>query len=320
MASLYIDRRGIKLRLEGESVVIFERGQRRGAMPLRLLERLVLCAETALGSSLLLKVAAQGGSVIIIDRRNPRRWTGIWPPLGGDTARRLAQYRKYLDADWRIRWARRLLEAKLRRQRLFLEAALSERRELAKAARDATQTIRDIEGRLAAPEPGDCARLMGLEGAAAGAYFQAYALLFAPALAFEGRNRRPPRDPVNVCLSLGYTLAHMETTRQIVAAGLDPYLGFYHEPAHGRESLACDLVELERTEVERFVWRLFRERLLRPEHFRQEPDRCLLGKAGRAIYYEQAEPLLCTIARRQQRLCRWLVRTIAADSSPQEAP
>lgn len=320
MASLYVDRRGIKLKLEGEAVVIFERGQKRGAMPLRLLERLVLCAETALGSSLLLKVAEQGGSVIIIDRRNPRRWAGIWPPLGADTARRLAQYRKYLDAGWRIRWARRLLEAKLRRQRLFLEAALGERRELAKAARDAAQTIRDIENRLAAPEPADCSKLMGLEGAAAGAYFQAYALLFAPALGFEGRNRRPPRDPVNVCLSLGYTLAHMETTRQIVAAGLDPYLGFYHEPAHGRESLACDLVELERIEVERFVWRLFRERLLRPEHFRQEPDRCLLGKAGRAIYYEQAEPLLGAVARRQQRFCRWLVRTLTADSNPQGAP
>jgi CRISP-associated protein Cas1 len=80
---------------------------------------------------------------------------------------------------------------------------------------------------------------------------------------------------------LGYTLAHAEAVRAIAAAGLDPFIGFYHELQHGRGSLACDLVEPERPSVDAWVWHAFRERHLRPEHFRYGEGRCLLGKAGR---------------------------------------
>jgi CRISPR-associated protein Cas1 len=38
-------------------------------------------------------------------------------------------------------------------------------------------------------------------------------------------------------------LLHFEAVRMAHAAGLDPLLGFYHRPAFGRESLACDLIE-----------------------------------------------------------------------------
>jgi hypothetical protein len=62
-------------------------------------------------------------------------------------------------------------------------------------------------------------------------------------LIFGGRNRRPPRDPANAVLSLGYTLLHFEAVRACYGAGLDPMIGFFHNLDFGRESLACDLVE-----------------------------------------------------------------------------
>ena len=100
-----------------------------------------------------------------------------------------------------------------------------------------------------------------MEGAAQAAYFRAYCSLFAEALAFNGRNRRPPRDPVNACLSLGYTLVHFEAARAAYAAGLDPFLGFFHEIAFGRESLACDLMEPVRPLVDAWLWEMFRSRI-----------------------------------------------------------
>ena len=55
---------------------------------------------------------------------------------------------------------------------------------------------------------------------------------------FEGRNRRPPRDPVNALLSLAYSLLAKDLTVACYAVGFDPYVGFYHQPRFGRPALA----------------------------------------------------------------------------------
>lgn len=60
---------------------------------------------------------------------------------------------------------------------------------------------------------------------------------------FQGRNRRPPRDPVNALLSFAYALLAKDFTVTLQAVGFDPYLGFYHAPGYGRPSLALDLME-----------------------------------------------------------------------------
>jgi CRISPR-associated protein Cas1 len=95
--------------------------------------------------------------------------------------------------------------------------------------------------------------LLGLEGTAARLYFEAYGALLRPpepagdssamSFDFDGRNRRPPRDPVNALLSLGYALLAKDVTIALQAIGFDPYLGFYHQPRYGRPALALDLME-----------------------------------------------------------------------------
>ena len=60
---------------------------------------------------------------------------------------------------------------------------------------------------------------------------------------FNGRNRRPPRDPVNALLSFTYALMVRTWTNTITGVGLDPYRGFYHQPRYGRPALALDLME-----------------------------------------------------------------------------
>ena len=79
--------------------------------------------------------------------------------------------------------------------------------------------------------------------------------------------------------------------------GLEPLLGFYHEPAVGRESLACDLIEPLRPRVDAFVWSLFRERLLREDYFSHDQGRCVLNKAGRKCFYAQYEVFVHPVRR-----------------------
>jgi CRISPR-associated protein Cas1 len=87
--------------------------------------------------------------------------------------------------------------------------------------------------------------LLGIEGMAAKRYFAGYARLFKQerGFTFEGRNRRPPTDPVNAVLSFLYSLLAKELHVATQAAGLDPMLGMLHRPRYGRPSLALDLAE-----------------------------------------------------------------------------
>ena len=88
--------------------------------------------------------------------------------------------------------------------------------------------------------------LLGIEGAAARTYFSEFrGMIKNESLEFDfrGRNRRPPRDPVNAVLSFLYAMLTKQATITALTVGFDPYLGFYHQPRYGRPALALDLVE-----------------------------------------------------------------------------
>lgn len=96
------------------------------------------------------------------------------------------------------------------------------------------------------------------------------------------------------------------------AAGLDPMVGFLHLPAHGRASLACDLMEPWRSLVEDWVWAQFRDRGLRAEHCgRDGGGACLMGKAGRQHFYQAFVPVQARCAAGLRRHARLLARVLA---------
>lgn len=85
--------------------------------------------------------------------------------------------------------------------------------------------------------------MLGYEGQGASLYFQAFATLLKGQFAFEKRTRRPPTDPINSLLSLGYTLLSQNLHSMVEAAGLHTHFGNLHKPQKNRPSLVCDLVE-----------------------------------------------------------------------------
>ncbi len=157
---------------------------------------------------------------------------------------RRSQFRLSEEESFARSVARRLVAGKIRNQRTLLQRNHIEPKKLVLAG------LKEMAER--AEEARSLAELLGLEGNAARLYFGEFAGMMKPdedregaELAFDmdGRNRRPPRDPVNALLSLGYSLLAKDLTVACYAVGFDPYVGFYHQPRFGRPALALDLME-----------------------------------------------------------------------------
>ncbi len=118
---------------------------------------------------------------------------------------------------------------------------------------------------------------MGVEGICSAIYFRAYGHMFRCKIEFHGRNRRPPKDPINVMLSLTYTFLTKEVAAVLEAESFETYLGFLHGIRYGRKSLALDLVEEFRQPVaDRLVLRLFNKQMMSEYDFDLEEERVLL--------------------------------------------
>ena len=290
MSTLYLDRKDMELRADGSAIALYEHGTRVSTVPMRLLERVVIRANTSLTSGLLGQLADSGVSVIILSGRQGNKLCSLHGRPHNDARIRIAQYQLAQDDAKRKEWIHHLVRSKIKSQIRFVQYAAEQRQDARKPLHDAITTINTIYARLeheSFDASCDTTILLGLEGAAQAAYFRAYASLFPASLQFTGRNRRPPRDPVNACLSLGYTLIHFEAVRTAYSVGLDPFIGVYHAPSFARESLACDLIEPFRSRLDAWVWELFRNRVLRTEHFRSDKGACLLDKTGRRHFYEK---------------------------------
>jgi CRISPR-associated protein Cas1 len=308
MAILYIDRRGAALELDGQTLVLRCQGERLAAFPLRGTERVVIRRAEQISVNLLAALGERGIGLLVLHGRRGEAAAQLLGAPHGDVTRRIGQFLLASTSSAAFRLAGFAIRGKIIGHLRFLDEAVAayshpRQRNALEAARLA---LTECLSRLRASADLETAR--GIEGAAASAFWQAYAHLFAPHLGFAGRNRRPPRDPVNATLSLAYTLLFSDAVQAIAIAGLDPLLGFLHAPLAGRASLACDLVEFVRPAADRFVWQLFRERALRAEHFSRHEGACLMGKAARALFYEAYESFAPRERRRLRHLAAVYVR------------
>jgi CRISPR-associated protein Cas1 len=153
---------------------------------------------------------------------------------------RMAQHRAAAESAFCLRLARGFVASKIRNTRTMIR-----RNHLAPPLRvlsELEQLARKAEKAEALEE------LLGLEGTAARSYFGAFTGMLKESAGIgtfdlESRNRRPPRDPVNALLSFAYSLLAKDFALALSAVGLDPLLGFYHQPRFGRPALALDLME-----------------------------------------------------------------------------
>jgi len=189
---------------------------------------------------------------------------------------RTAQFAAAADPRRSLRLARQFVVGKIKNARTLL------RRHLAAEDRQALKQLAELGRKARAAR--EVASLLGIEGMAAKEYFAGFARLLKEDSPFniEGRNRRPPRDPVNALLSFVYAMLVKEVTIVLHTVGFDPMRGFFHRPRYGRPSLALDLAEEFRPLVgDSVVLTLVNNGEVTPSSFVRRAGGVALTEAGR---------------------------------------
>jgi len=293
----HIRRRGAALRVEPPRASRARDGAAEPACPPREFElhrlELVALVGRAHLTTEALHACLEGGVGVAYFSRGGRFRARLVPeaPRAGDL--RTRQYAAIVDPSARLGRARGLIAAKAENALAVLRAYRSnavENPALSAAIARLRLGVKEIESSPSLEA------LLGWEGTLARIYFQALATLFRGPISLPGRRRRPPPDPANALLSFGYVLLGDRLAGRLEARGLDPGLGFFHEPRPGRPSLALDLLEeFRHPVVDRCVARLCNLRILRPEHFEADPERpggVRLTREGLGRFFEEWEAAL----------------------------
>ncbi|NMG59195.1 CRISPR-associated endonuclease Cas1 [Geitlerinema sp. P-1104] len=205
---------------------------------------------------------------------------------------RLAQYR-VVETTFGMGLGQKLVLGKIRNQRSLLQRRNRETGGRVTALVEAVDTMAVYVRRLQRlDQPLSRDELMGIEGICAKTYFQAMVAQIPASWGFSGRNRRPPRDPVNALLSWGYGVLLARVFSASVQAGLDPYLGFFHATEPYRPNLVLDLMEEFRPlVVDWVVWGLVRSSVLDRQDFEPSPDGegVWVGNLAKKLFLEQLE-------------------------------
>ncbi|TWT63750.1 CRISPR-associated endonuclease Cas4g/Cas1g [Rubinisphaera italica] len=189
---------------------------------------------------------------------------------------RIRQYQTAAQANEALQISRQFIAGKIKNCRTLLRRHLSEKEH------PVLRQLNEYHRRALRAESAET--LLGLEGMAAKEYFAAFFTLLPdqPEFDVDGRNRRPPRDPVNAVLSFLYSLLTKELTVALQSTGFDPMLGFLHRPRYGRPSLALDLAEEFRPLIaDSVALTVFNNQEVSPDSFLHKAGAVTMTDAGR---------------------------------------
>ena len=241
---LYVQSPGAKVGRSGAELVVETRDGEKRAVRISDTSHVALFGAVQISSQAVQELCDHGISIVYLS-------SGGWfygMTRGMDHKHvdlRRRQFAAAASAERSLQLARRLVGVKIRNCRTLI------RRNASALPARSLERLKELVTKAEAAT--SLESLLGIEGTAARVYFEAYGDMLRPpqedgapaalTFDFDGRNRRPPRDPVNSLLSLGYALLAKDLTIALQAVGFDPYLGFYHQPRYGRPALALDVME-----------------------------------------------------------------------------
>lgn len=282
---LVLQKQGVKVGVRGESLRVTDReGQLVRDTPLAGLESLALVGSVQVSTQALCVLADREVPIAYLSAAG--RLVAMMDPLGPVSAGvRAAQMSVLAVPDRAISLAKAVIVAKIANQRtLLMRNAMGLPEgvpdELARACEGAERASSIDEAR-------------GHEGNAAAVYFEHFARMFkgdaatvATRFDANGRQRRPPPDPINAVLSFAYSMLSNECVAAARLASLEPTIGALHTTRPGRPALALDLMEPFRPLIaDSVAVSAFNRGELVTGHFAETAAGCAMTDAGRKAFF-----------------------------------
>lgn len=283
MTTLYVSDQGAYLKVKHQQFQVIHEQEVRCSVPANRVSHIVLfgCCNVSHGA---VGLALRRRIPVLYLATNGRYFGRLHTEGHAQVDYLTEQVQKSLDPEFAIRQAQSIILGKLHNSRVLLKRLARRRKsdEVEKAIAELAELMPKIS------EADTIASMMGYEGHGANLYFGAYAKLLKGKFPFEKRTRRPPTDPANSLLSLGYTLLSQNLHSMVEAVGLHTHFGNLHQPQKNRPSLVCDLVEEFRAGiVDSFVAYLINSNIFTEEDF-TPPD----GRGGVYLYPDALKKFL----------------------------
>lgn len=238
MTTLYITDQGAYLRVQHQQFQVFHQSELRCSVPASRVSHVVLFGTCNVSHGAVSLALRRRIPVLYLSTKG--KYFGRLQTTGQAKIDYLTQQvQKSLDQEFIRKQSASIIVGKLHNSRILL-LRLNRRRKTEKAT-EAIEELANLIETIPAVETVE--QMLGYEGHGANLYFQAYASLLKGSFEFEKRTRRPPTDPVNSLLSLGYTLLFDNLHAMVEGVGLHTHFGNLHTPQPNRPSLVCDLVE-----------------------------------------------------------------------------
>jgi len=294
MRDYYIVRGG-RLRREQNTLYIESSDGEKKAIPVNDVQAIYALGELDLNTKLLVFLAQHGIPIHVFNYYG--YYSGTYYPrerlLSGFLVVRQAEH--YLDPQKRIDIARELVQTAYNNILMNLKY-------YHKRGKEVAQFIEEIEDEKTAIEKAsEISELMGAEGRVRERYYSSFSQILRRGFEFKARVRNPPDNMVNCLISFGNSLLYATVLTEIYHTQLNPTVSFLHEPGERRFSLALDMSEVFKPViVDRVIFNLINNRLIKPEHFHEELNSCYLNDGGRKIFLEEYDGKLRTTIRHRK--------------------
>jgi CRISPR-associated protein Cas1 len=313
MSTLYLTEQYSTLHLDDEVLILKisehqESGRKaeKKRVPLGKISQVVVLGNITVTTPAIQALLAQGSNICYLTAYG----TYVGHVLGDEHKHgnlRLLQNRAHDEPSARLIIAKACVRAKLHNQRTLLLRAnrsrdsrfIAEQAEHIKKCIDQVNELPDEDCEPPNPSRPQAdtilGKLMGIEGAAAAAYFPAYGALFNGEWedVFTGRHKRPPTDPINALLSYGYVLLNSQAMSAAHIVGFDPYIGFLHSTGYGKPALSLDIIEMFRAPiVDSVVLSVLNNRSLKIHDFEETLGTWRMSDDARRLFLQKFEERL----------------------------
>jgi CRISPR-associated endonuclease Cas1 len=295
----------------------------------RGLKRLVVIGSDGMVSLAALRWLADQNATFAMLDRDGKVLATTGPVSPSDVRLRRAQALAH-QSDLALRIARELIDQKLRNQEVVIKKYFPDSL--------AVEAIAKARGMLLTAESSDEIRLFESQGALA--YWSAWHDLsiqfpridlprvpdhwrrFGSRISPLTRSPRLAVNPPNAMLNYLYAILESEARLALATLGLDPGIGVLHNDLRSRDSLACDLMEPIRPQVDAFLldW-LTRGQVKRDWFFEQRDGNCRLMASIAAQLSETAKVWRTALAPFAEGIARsfWLanpLKSVRSDGLP----